>query len=284
MTGANRTPAVRCARPRLLIGGGAAVLALVLCPPPLAAQEGTPPGISSAREAADDDDDRIADVPDESLQGAGEPDSGDEPQAFQPEGAAGVGNLLAGRRIEFTANLLEYDSNGDIVTARGDVFLQAEDRSLRAETVVWDRQSGQITAQGDVRLVDENGNLLLSDSLELTDAFETGTIDNLLLALSQGGRVAAQQAARNADGTITLERAAYTACPVVGRDGEDVCPTWRITAEQVVYDPAANQAAFSRRDLSPVRTSRPAPAGPVDQHGRLGRVGLFHSGPAHWPQ
>jgi hypothetical protein len=41
-------------------------------------------------------------------------------------------------------------------------------------------------------------------SIDLTDAFEAGTIQDLLIALSQGGRIAAQEATRNEDGTTLL--------------------------------------------------------------------------------
>lgn len=208
--------------------GAALALACLCAAVPLDAQEGTPPGIEDAQDIADDP--GRAEAPEETtpVPAPGTPDTG----------------FPAGSTIDFTANVIEYDSNGDVVTARGDVFLRTGDRSVRADTVVWSRPTGRITARGDVRLVDENGNRLYSDAIDLTDAFEAGTIDNLLLALGQGGRLAARQGARGADGTLTLDRAAYTACPVVNEDGTDRCPTWRITADQVTYDPATERLRF----------------------------------------
>jgi LPS-assembly protein len=37
---------------------------------------------------------------------------------------------------------------------------------------------------------------------------------------------------------------AYTACAVVDEDGQDRCPTWRITADRVTYDPTGNKLRF----------------------------------------
>lgn len=213
----------------------AAALAVSLWSAAGQAQDGATPGIPTAREVASGENDGRS----ETANTQAEPIATASPQADQ-----GGGNPLAGQQIEFTANLLEYNSNGDIITALGDVLLQAEDRSLRAESVVWNRTTGEIAARGQVRLVDENGNQLLADSIDLTDAFEAGTISNLLVALGQGGRVAAREGARNADGTLTLTTAAYTSCAVVDENGEDICPTWRITADQVVYDPAADRLRF----------------------------------------
>lgn len=226
-----------CGPLRTRLTGGTALagaMVLFLWPAVLHAQEGAPPGISDAQDVAEDNDE--PETPEQESAAT----TGSEPfEAAQP-----VADAAAGRRIDFTANVLEYDSKGEIVTARGDVFLQTEDRSLRANTVVWSRQTGQITARGDVRLVDENGNRVFSESIDLTDAFEAGTIQDLLIALSQGGRIAAQEATRNEDGTITLNRAAYTACAVVDEDGRDRCPTWRITADRVTYDPEGNKLRF----------------------------------------
>ncbi|TCD06916.1 LPS-assembly protein LptD [Erythrobacteraceae bacterium CFH 75059] len=146
--------------------------------------------------------------------------------------------------ITFSANQVQYLADTDTVIAIGDVFLESGGRSVRSARVVWNRTTGAINAEGEVLLVDENGNQLFADSIALTDAFDAGTIDNLLLALSQGGRIAAASATRLADGTLVLERAAYSSCAVVDGEGADRCPTWRITADSVTYDPVTERVRF----------------------------------------
>jgi len=78
------------------------------------------------------------------------------------------------REIDFEAEKLAYDNFRDIVIARGNVVLRSADQSVRADAVEWDRKSGSIVATGNVRLVDETGNQLFTQSVELTDKFETG--------------------------------------------------------------------------------------------------------------
>ena len=68
-----------------------------------------------------------------------------------PTAAASTG---APRQIDFEANELSYNDQSDTVTARGNVILRSEDRSVRADEVVWDRISGKIIATGNIRLVD----------------------------------------------------------------------------------------------------------------------------------
>ena len=160
--------------------------------------------------------------------------------------ANGVDALIeANERIEFEADQLSYEDATETVTARGNVVLRGETASVRADEVVWDRVSGTILASGNVRFVDDAGNQIFTESISLTEAFEAGAMDELLLALRAGGRLAARSAARGEDGTILLTDAAYTSCAVVDEEGCAKDPSWRITADRVVYDPDDARVNFS---------------------------------------
>ncbi len=149
------------------------------------------------------------------------------------------------RQIDFEARELSYNTETETVTARGNVILRSEDRSVRADEVTWDRRSGQIIATGNIRLVDEAGNQLFTDQVELTEEFDTGAMSELLIALRAGGRLAARSAERGADGVAILTDAAYSACAVVDPEGCNKNPSWRITADRVIYDQNENTIRFS---------------------------------------
>lgn len=149
------------------------------------------------------------------------------------------------RQVAFEADQLSYDETGEAMTATGNVVLRSGDRSVRADKVTYNRQGGRIVATGRVRFVDENGNQLFTESVELTDKFEAGTMEDLLIALREGGRLAARSGARASDGSIALSDAAYSACPVETPQGCPKDPTWRITANRVAYDPANAKVRFS---------------------------------------
>jgi LPS-assembly protein len=150
----------------------------------------------------------------------------------------------APREIEFEANEVSYDSDTDLVTASGDVLLRSEGQSVRADNVSWNRTSGQIVATGNIRFVDEDGNQLFTDRLELTDELKAGAMSNLLLAFREGGRLAAERGSRSEDGDIELERASYSGCAVVDDKGCPKKPSWRLTARRVVYDAEAKRVRF----------------------------------------
>lgn len=155
------------------------------------------------------------------------------PQADVPE------NVIA-----FEADQLAYDNSADTVTARGNVVLRSDDGSVRADQVVWNRQTGEILATGNIRFVDDGGNQLYTETLKLNDKFEAGAMSDLLLALRAGGRLAARSGERGEDGTVILTDAAYTACAVTNEAGCDKNPSWRITADRVTYDPADERVRF----------------------------------------
>jgi LPS-assembly protein len=147
--------------------------------------------------------------------------------------------------IAFEADRVEYQQDEDTVSAIGNVVLRRDDQSVRADRVTWDRVSGEIVAEGTVRFVDADGNELYVDRLELTDELKAGAMENMLLALREGGRLAAESGTRGENGTIVLERAAYTGCQVEDEHGCPKTPSWRVTARRVTYDPEAKTVRFT---------------------------------------
>ncbi len=150
----------------------------------------------------------------------------------------------AATKVTFEADQVAYESDSEMLVATGNVVLRSDDRSVRADKVTYNSKTGQIVATGNVRFVDEDGNQVFSDRIELTSKFQTGTMDDVLLALREGGRLAAARGKRLPDGTIELDKAAYSGCPVEGANGCPKKPSWRITADKVYFDPAEKHLRF----------------------------------------
>ncbi len=146
--------------------------------------------------------------------------------------------------IRFEADGASYDDNTDSLTVFGNVVLRRNGQSVRADQLTWDRKSGQIIAQGNIRFVDADGNQLFTDRLELSDELRAGAMENMLLALREGGRLAANRGERIEDGKVLLHNAAYSACAVEDSKGCPRTPSWRITARRVIYDPDRKTVRF----------------------------------------
>jgi LPS-assembly protein len=168
--------------------------------------------------------------------------------ASAQDGNAAPGAVQAvpsGEAVAFEADTIEYQNDADIVTAKGNVVLRRAGQSVKADTVSWDRHTGQIFASGNIRFVDPDGNQLYTDKVELTDELKVGAMENMLLALRAGGRLAANKGERNADGNVVLTHAAYTGCDVEDSTGCPRTPSWRITASEVIYFPEEKTVRFN---------------------------------------
>ncbi|MBK5264412.1 MAG: LPS-assembly protein LptD [Alphaproteobacteria bacterium] len=138
--------------------------------------------------------------------------------------------------IAFTADRLEYDDASEVVTASGNVELLRDGNRLRANEIIWNRATGQVHASGNISVTNPEGDIAYGDSIELTDSLKDGAVDNLLLVLERGGRLAARSGVRKNE-VITLSHAAYTPCAVEDHNGCPKEPTWQIRAVRVIYDP-----------------------------------------------
>ncbi|MGE4323950.1 MAG: LPS-assembly protein LptD, partial [Sphingobium sp.] len=139
-------------------------------------------------------------------------------------------------------------TEADVVTASGNVQLLRDGNRLRADSVTWNRGSGKVEAQGNVSVTDAEGNGAYGDRFDVTDTLKDGAIENMLLVLESGGRLASRTGER-VNGVYTLHRAAYTGCSVEDSDGCPKEPTWQINAVQVVYDPARQRVTYKNANV-----------------------------------
>ncbi|WP_410482770.1 LPS-assembly protein LptD [Sphingomonas sp. A2-49] len=162
------------------------------------------------------------------------------PPASDPAAQAPV----AADQVQFSAGSLEYDTNADVVTALTEVRMFRQGDRLRADRVVWNRKTGKVIATGNIAVTNPQGDVAYGDSIELTDSLKDGVVDNMLVVLEQGGRMAAERGTRSADGTLQLDKAAYTPCAVTTSAGCPKEPSWKITAVRLTYRPDRQRVYF----------------------------------------
>jgi len=145
--------------------------------------------------------------------------------------------------VEFSADEVTYDSSADIVTASGEVRMSRDGNYLAADAIVWNRKTGEVRANGNVVVLTPQGDKLIGGDVALTDTLRDGTIQNLLVVLDSGGRIAASRGTRSGQ-LITLENAIYSPCPVTTESGCPKNPSWAITAAKVIDDPVHQKVRF----------------------------------------
>lgn len=135
--------------------------------------------------------------------------------------------------IYLEADTLTNDEATGILTAQGQVEGRYQDKTLRADSVVYTLETGQVIASGNVVLVQADGSSQYADKLELSNELEAGTATDFVARLPGGGVTAARFVARGKNGEVELYNAYYTACEVCE---EKPNPSWRIKARQVTQD------------------------------------------------
>lgn len=153
------------------------------------------------------------------------------------------------KEVAFGADQLDYDSEADIVTAQGNVHMIRDGNRLRADKVVWNRKTGQVSASGNVAVTNPAGDVAYGDVVSLTDTLKDGVVENLLLVLADGGRLAARHGVRQ-NGVTTLNDAAYTPCAVLDSKGCPKEPVWKISAVRVVHKPGKHRIYYTDARLS----------------------------------
>ena len=168
-----------------------------------------------------------------------------QPAEAQPPAPSGGPVVTANpdQIVGFSADEVTYDSDADVLTASGEVRMNREGNYLAADQVIWDRKTGQVYARGNVVVVTPEGDKLVGDNVQLTDTMRDGTVDNLMVVLESGGRIAARHGAR-VNGVSTFTNAIYSPCPVTTDTGCPKRPSWAITAARVIDDPKSSRIRF----------------------------------------
>ncbi|MDQ3143435.1 MAG: LPS assembly protein LptD [Pseudomonadota bacterium] len=145
--------------------------------------------------------------------------------------------------VDFSADRVTYDSGSDLVVAEGRVRMDRDGYYLASDRVEWNQATGEVVAIGNVIVLSPEGDRIIGERVVLDDRLRDGTVENLLVVLDSGGRLAARRAVRT-DGTLQLEQAVYSPCPVTSPAGCPKNPSWSITAARVTRDPERGRLRF----------------------------------------
>ena len=145
-------------------------------------------------------------------------------------------------RLLVDAKEIVYDNDKNTIAASGDVQMNYQGRTLQADRVTYDRNTGRVFAEGNARLTDASGTVATGDRFELTDDFKNGFIDSLRVVqttVEQGRplttRFSAPRAERAEGETTVFERGTYTACEPC-KDNPERPPLWQVKAAKIIHN------------------------------------------------
>ncbi|WP_304170111.1 LPS-assembly protein LptD [Phenylobacterium aquaticum] len=155
--------------------------------------------------------------------------------AAAPAGAVSVDGLKDGE-LYLEADLVIRNDKTKMTTAKGEVEVRYEARTLRADELVYDEGRGVMTAKGHVQIINPDGSVEFADQIVLDDAMKAGAAEGFSARMPGNIKMAGASAVRRNGQVNELNRAIYTPCDICAKDGSPKTPTWSIRADKVVQD------------------------------------------------
>ncbi|SHJ06516.1 LPS-assembly protein [Roseomonas rosea] len=214
-------------------------------------------------------------------------------------GGGGAASFDRDAPVTFTATEVEYDQNENRVTASGAVEAWQGERILRADRFTYDRDTGIAIAEGNVQLLEPDGQVLFADRVDLQGGMRDAVVQGLRGLLAQNGRVAANGARRRTTESgaviMDLSRVVYSACDLCA-DDPLAPPIWQLRSRLATQDGEARRIRFrdATVDFAGVPAfytpylSMPDPSTPrssgflTPSFGQTNYLGAFAEVPYYW--
>jgi LPS-assembly protein len=146
--------------------------------------------------------------------------------------------------VYLTADEVTYDRESGTVTARGNVEVSRDDRTLLADEITYAQTTDVLSASGNVSLLEPTGEVLFASRVELSGDLKDGIVEDIRVILEDLARIAANGARLSADDTTEMRRAVYSPCDLCPDDPTRP-PLWQIKAVKVVHDKKRKMIEYS---------------------------------------
>jgi LPS-assembly protein len=145
--------------------------------------------------------------------------------------------------VTFSAEEVEYDRERERVVARGRVEAWQGGRFLRADSFTYDRNTRIALLQGNVQIIEADGQVFYAEEAELGDGFRDGVLTEVRARLAQNARLAGN-GARRSDGTVTeIARPVYSSCNLCEADPTRP-PLWQMRARSATQDRESQRISY----------------------------------------
>jgi LPS-assembly protein len=151
------------------------------------------------------------------------------PQGFFDQGPR------MGEKAQVEADMLAYDARTSTISAEGGVVLRYDGYTLRADRVSFNQSSGEVFAEGNVLVVDPDGNEYEADRIEVTDGLKAAFVDSLTLTTAEGALIEARDVRWASELEAVITDASYSPCGLcIDSKGRKI--GWKVRASKIVYD------------------------------------------------
>lgn len=149
--------------------------------------------------------------------------------------------------VRFTSDSLSHDRLNRRVIAEGNVEVVYGSETLFADKLTYDEGADTIIAEGNVVMIQESGDTLYADRVELSSDMRDGIAREIRLRTADDANATAREAERVDGKTNILREATYSPCKPCEDDPEKPL-VWQLKAEEIVHDEEARRVEY--RDAS----------------------------------
>lgn len=142
-----------------------------------------------------------------------------------------------------SAQELNYDNVNSLVAAVGAVQIFYNGTTLEADRVTYNQKTKRLTADGNVRMTDQDGRITYAQHIDLTDDYRDGFVDSLRVDTADRTRMAATRADRSGGNYTVFQNGVYTACEAC-KDDPKKPPLWQVKAARVIHDQGEKMLYF----------------------------------------
>lgn len=196
-------------------------------------------------------------------------------------------------RVTLDADNIFVNENENSVIAEGNVEAKYEGRVLRADRLIYDRDTDRVRAIGNVVIIDDDGSENYADEIETDSSLSDGYAIGYSTRLPDGGLAIAESAVRSSDGYNALDKIVYTSCELCE---ENDTPTWALRARRAVLNEEAQMMSYRDAVLEiagvpvlyfpyfahPDPTSERRSGLLPPDFGTSSKLGIFYEQPYYW--
>jgi LPS-assembly protein len=153
-----------------------------------------------------------------------------------PVSTKGVPDGLQQDEMYMEADEVIRDDKEGLTTATGNVEVRYNGRTLRADKLIYNDQTGVVRGSGHIIIVNADGTTEYANEIVLDDDLKAGVALGFSARLQQNVKIAAANAAKRSETIQELNQAIYTPCEICAKNGSPKTPTWSIAADRVVRD------------------------------------------------
>jgi LPS-assembly protein len=136
------------------------------------------------------------------------------------------------QEIFFSADEMETDEKEAMILASGNVVVVRGKLELVCDELRYNQKSDVIEASGNVKLTEEDGSVLYTDKITLSQKMTRAEVDKVKVIMRDESRIWADSFVKKTNENKQMKNASYTVCDMC----EGKSPLWRIDARKVTHD------------------------------------------------